>query len=86
MRNDLNMKPGEHRKMFADYFNTLEDLKLAIAKAELVSNQIADVIHTEGRIALEAECLSDGSIVYNVAILGNAATGWQGELVDELLT
>lgn len=86
MKNELSMKPGESRKMFADNFNTLEDLKLAIVKAELISNQIADVIHTEGRFALEAECLSDGSIVYNVAILGNAATGWQGELVDKLLT
>jgi hypothetical protein len=78
MKNDLGMKPGEFRKMFADTFNTLEDLKLAIAKAELVSNQIADVINVDGKLELEAECLSDGSIVYNVGIVGNVLTTWQG--------
>lgn len=78
MQNDIGMKPNTSRKMFADTFNTLEDLKIAIAKAELVSNQIADVINVDGKFELEAECLSDGSIVYNVGIVGNVLTSMQG--------
>jgi len=64
--------------MFVDKFNTLEDLKIAITKAEMVSNQIADVINVDGQFELEAECLSDGSVVYNVGIVGNVLTSWQG--------
>lgn len=78
MKNELGMKPGETRKMFADRFNTLEDLKIAIAKAEMFSNQIADVIYADGQLELEAECLSDGSVVYNIGIVGNIVTTWQG--------
>ena len=61
----LNMKPNTARRMFADRFNNVEDLKLAIAKIELVSNQTPDVIDVFGEIELEAECLSDGSVIYN---------------------
>ena len=65
MTNELGMKPNTARKMFGDRFNTLEDLEIAIAKIKLVSNQNTSTIYVYGEIELEAECLTDGSIVYN---------------------
>ena len=69
MKNKLGMKPGEVRKRFADSFATLEDLKLAIAKAELVCDEQSSVVYVCGALELEAECLSDGSVVHNILII-----------------
>jgi hypothetical protein len=60
------MNPFEKQKAFAEKFATLEDLILAIEKAELVSNQDASLINCEGELELEREMLSDRSIVFNI--------------------
>lgn len=72
----LQMKPYEVHRMFADRFSTVEDLSIALAKAAMISGQNASEINVEfgheerivSQLALEAECLSDGSIVYNVIL------------------
>ncbi len=70
------LKPGEGCVLFKDTFDTLEALKVAIAKAEHISNQEAYLINVDGTFELEAECLSDGSIVYNIGLEGNMQTDW----------
>jgi hypothetical protein len=65
------MKPFETQKAFSDQFNTLEELSLCIEKIRLVSNQEPFMIHCEGELELERECLSDGSIAYNVHLHGD---------------
>ena len=68
--NELGMKPNTARRMFADKFNTLEELELAIAKVKLICNQDASLVNIFGELELEAECLSDGSVVYNAFLAG----------------
>ena len=65
------MQPGETQKAFSDQFSTLEDLRLCVEKIAMVSNQEPFMIHCEGELVLERECLSDGSIVYNVHLHGD---------------
>lgn len=77
--NSLNMKPNQIRTMFSDRFSTATDLKLAIEKAVLISGQDADYINVRfgpeetgidnSRLDLQAECLSDGSIVHNITLM-----------------
>jgi hypothetical protein len=91
MTNELGMKPNTARRMFADEYHTLEDLEMLIAKIKLVSNQHPSVINIEGAIELEAECLSDGSVVYNCFEIEPAkvrrplegASQWQPEPVGD---
>lgn len=72
----LNMKPYETRRMFSERFATAADLILSIEKAVMVSGQDAECINVEfghndrvvSQLALEAECLSDGSVVYNLIL------------------
>jgi hypothetical protein len=74
---NLGMKPNEKRLLFSDAFHNLEELKAAIAKAETASNQLGEYIDVGvGRFELEAECLTDGSVVYNAYL--NSPDSWQG--------
>ncbi len=82
------IKPGETEIMFADRINTAEDLQIALAKVEMLTNQDLNQINVEEMdwnnqpnnrymIKLERECLTDGSIVYNV-LLGYAPIQQEG--------
>jgi hypothetical protein len=72
--NELGMKPMTERIMFSDKVHTLEDLMLTLKKVRMISNQHDSTVHTVDTwgngvdIQLEAECLSDGSVVYNLHI------------------
>lgn len=82
MKNEFGMKPFEIKTISKYGFANASDLMVAIERAVKDSNQDADLVHvnlipqddysprrTEGpQVALDAECLSDGSIVYNIEI------------------
>jgi len=73
----MKMKPNERQLLFSEPFHNLEELKTAIDKAETASGQFLELIDVGvGRFELEAECLTDGSVVYNAYL--NSPESWQG--------
>lgn len=72
----LNLKPYHTQVLFSHSFETVADLQKLLAEAVLVSGQDSEYINVDfdsnerfvSQCSLEAEALSDGSIVYNLIL------------------
>lgn len=63
------MKPNTWEEISKTRAHTVEELIVALEAAVIKSNQHPSLINVPSQdVVLERECLSDGSIVYNLSI------------------